>query len=65
MLVGSPSVGLFRAFVLRPVPLSAAEHGLRPADVYGGPAGAISQLAALETWFAVQRDFQFYSSSGE
>ena len=41
-----------------------AEHGLRPADVYGGPAGAIRQLEALESWFAMQREFHFYSSSG-
>jgi 1D-myo-inositol-tetrakisphosphate 5-kinase/inositol-polyphosphate multikinase len=41
------------------------EHGLRPADVYvGGGGGAIAQLEALEAWFAVQRDFHFYSSSG-
>ncbi|EFN50926.1 hypothetical protein CHLNCDRAFT_141721 [Chlorella variabilis] len=39
------------------------EHGLRPADVYGGAAGAIVQLEALEAWFSVQRDFHFYSSS--
>lgn len=48
---------------LRP---ACAEHGLRPADVYGGGGGgAIAQLEALEAWFAVQRDFHFYSSSGE
>ncbi|KAL4431979.1 hypothetical protein ABPG77_000246 [Micractinium sp. CCAP 211/92] len=39
------------------------DHGLRPSDVYGGPGGAIAQLEALESWFAVQRDFRFYSSS--
>ncbi|KAL4424338.1 hypothetical protein ABPG75_001639 [Micractinium tetrahymenae] len=39
------------------------EHGLRPSDVYGGPGGAIAQLEALESWFAMQRDFHFYSSS--
>lgn len=32
--------------------------------MYGGPGGAIAQLEALESWFAVQRDFRFYSSSG-
>lgn len=32
--------------------------------MYGGAAGAIAQLEALEAWFAVQRDFHFYSSSG-
>ena len=47
-----------------PGPAAVAEHGLRPVDVYGGPAGAISQLEALESWFAMQRDFHFYSSSG-
>lgn len=39
------------------------DHGLRPADVYGGAAGAIAQLEALEAWFSVQQDFHFYSSS--
>ena len=41
----------------------AAEAGLRPADIYSGPNGAIAQLRRLESWFAVQRDFCFYSSS--
>lgn len=43
--------------------LLAAEQGLNPADVYGGPAGAVAQLRALEAWFDVQRDYAFYSSS--
>ena len=31
---------------LHPQPpiLCCAEHGLRPADVYGGPAGVVAQL---------------------
>ena len=41
-----------------------AEQGLRPVDVYGGAQGAIAQLRGLAAWFEVQRDFQFYSSSG-
>ena len=45
-------------------PPISAEQGLRPADVYGSAGGAIEQLEALEAWFAVQRDFHFYSSSG-
>ena len=40
-----------------------AEAGLRPADIYGGPNGALAQLKRLEAWFAAQRDFCFYSSS--
>jgi len=39
------------------------EAGLRPADIYGGPNGALAQLKRLEAWFAAQRDFCFYSSS--
>lgn len=39
------------------------EHGLRPADVYGGPSGAVAQLRALEAWFEVQEEFHFYSAS--
>ena len=45
----------------RPAPQSTA---CAPADVYGGGGGVIGQLEALERWFAVQRDFAFYSSSG-
>lgn len=48
-----------------PASIPTTEHGLRPADVYGSAGGAIAQLEALEAWFAVQRDFHFYSSSGE
>ena len=40
-----------------------AENGIRPEHVYGGAHGAISQLQALESWFEVQREFHFYSSS--
>lgn len=39
------------------------EAGLRPADIYGGPDGAIAQLRRLEAWFSTQKDFCFYSSS--
>ena len=31
--------------------------------MYGGRAGAVAQLEALEAWFASQREFAFYSSS--
>ena len=50
---------------LHPQPpiLCCAEHGLRPADVYGGPAGVVAQLRSLEAWFRRQREFQFYSAS--
>ena len=41
----------------------STEAGLRPADIYGGPNGALAQLKRLEAWFAAQRDFCFYSSS--
>lgn len=40
-----------------------AEAGLRSADIYSGPNGAIAQLRRLEAWFAAQREFCFYSSS--
>jgi len=43
--------------------LFPTEAGLRPADIYGGPNGALAQLKRLEAWFAAQRDFCFYSSS--
>jgi hypothetical protein len=39
------------------------QHGLRPADVYGGEQGAVAQLKALESWFQVQKEFQLYSAS--
>lgn len=39
------------------------EAGLTPKDIYGGPRGAIAQLAGLADWFAHQREFCFYSSS--
>ena len=34
-----------------------------PKDIYGGPRGAIAQLAGLADWFEHQREFCFYSSS--
>lgn len=34
-----------------------------PKDIYGGPHGAIAQLAGLADWFEHQREFCFYSSS--
>lgn len=40
-----------------------AEAGLTPKDIYGGPRGAIAQLAGLTAWFAQQTEFCFYSSS--
>lgn len=40
-----------------------AEAGLTPKDIYGGPQGAIAQLAGLTAWFAQQTEFCFYSSS--
>ena len=40
-----------------------AEAGLMPKDIYGGPRGAIAQLAQLADWFEHQREFCFYSSS--
>ncbi len=40
-----------------------AEAGLTPKDIYGGPRGAIAQLAGLAEWFSHQREFCFYSSS--
>ena len=39
------------------------EHGLRPADVYGGPSGVVAQLRALESWFEMQEEFHLYSAS--
>mmetsp|Transcript_14695 Transcript_14695/g.44358 ORF Transcript_14695/g.44358 Transcript_14695/m.44358 type:complete len:789 (+) Transcript_14695:333-2699(+) len=39
------------------------EAGLTPKDIYGGPQGAIAQLAGLTAWFAQQTEFCFYSSS--
>lgn len=39
------------------------EAGLTPKDIYGGPKGAIAQLAGLTAWFAQQTEFCFYSSS--
>jgi len=39
------------------------EHGLRPADVYGGDQGVVAQLRALESWFQVQKEFHLYSAS--
>lgn len=39
------------------------EAGLTPKDIYGGPRGAIAQLAGLTAWFAQQTEFCFYSSS--
>ena len=42
---------------------TAAEAGLMPKDIYGGPRGAIAQLAGLADWFEHQREFCFYSSS--
>lgn len=36
---------------------------LTPADVYGGPNGAIAQLKSLEEWFESQRSFLFYAAS--
>lgn len=43
--------------------VGAAEGGVRPEHVYGGPHGAIAQLQSLESWFELQREFHFYSSS--
>lgn len=51
------------ALTLPAAPAAAAERGLRPMDVYGGVHGAAAQLAGLESWFAWQREFAFYSSS--
>ena len=39
------------------------EQGLRPADVYGGPQGAVAQLQALASWFELQSEFHLYSAS--
>jgi hypothetical protein len=39
------------------------EHGLKAADVYAAPGGAVEQLRALEAWFEMQQEFSFYSSS--
>lgn len=39
------------------------EHGIRPADVYGGDQGVVAQLRALESWFQVQKEFHLYSAS--
>lgn len=39
------------------------EHGLRPADVYGGDQGVVAQLRALESWFKVQKEFHLFSAS--
>lgn len=44
-------------------PCAAAESGVRPEHVYGGPRGALAQLQSLESWFELQREFHFYSSS--
>jgi Inositol polyphosphate kinase len=54
--------GCTRMLLMRPGH-AAAEAGLTPKDIYGGPRGAIAQLAGLAEWFAHQREFCFYSSS--
>ncbi len=39
------------------------EGGVRPADIFGGPDGAIAQLKSLQEWFERQKEYYFYSSS--
>ncbi|KXZ42046.1 hypothetical protein GPECTOR_217g453 [Gonium pectorale] len=41
----------------------ASNGSLTPADVYGGPNGAVAKIRALQAWFESQRSLCFFAAS--